>query len=223
MKKLFSLFMTCIFTVCIVFTFTSCEIQVSDYTVEEHIQRITERVKNSDYTWGFPEGETYQDFAVYPLYNQDDELTKFLIEFEPYGFVLVLAKNALNGLYFRTSMYLVYHPCYGKECPWTPYIANANGPDLSCIVETVTPGARGELILDEKGEVIKYFKSPYYVTGNINEKKYLLKTDNGDIYAVKKDGEFINLVSGVGFAEEEEYDREDHSVLCSHTNKGSEL
>ena len=51
--------------------------------------------------------------------------------------------------------------------------------------------------VDENGERIYYAKSPYYVTNNINEKKYLL--DAGSCYgicAIKKDGDFINLISG---------------------------
>ena len=43
--------------------------KVDDFTVEEHRQRITQRIKESNSRWGFPEGEKYQDFEVYPLYN----------------------------------------------------------------------------------------------------------------------------------------------------------
>ena len=209
--------------------------KVSDFTVEEHIQRITERIENSEpdpyIDWYFSEGETYQSFEVYPLYDQNEEVTFYLIEFDPHGFVFVRTKDETYGIggCVKTGMYLL-SSVYGRIYPWAPYIADKNGapigehPLLSVecnLLRFFSSDKKGDLILDEKGELIIYEKSPYFVTGNINEKKYLIKTITESGYksseyicAVKKDGKFINLMSeGLEFEEAEEYKVEENATI----------
>ena len=51
------------------------------------------------------------------------------------------------------------------------------------------------------GEPINYYHGPYYETGNIDSKKYMLSTADSTEYicAVKTDNGFVNLVSGKTF------------------------
>ncbi len=182
---------------CLSINFAGCGIRASSYTEEEHIQRISERIKDRDTNWGYPEGETYADFEVYPLYDANEELKYFLVEFEPYGFVFVCLieekPGILSCLGASTSMYKLSN-VYGINYTWSPYIKDETNSQPS-------PDSDKSWILNENGERIFNNKSPYYITGNIEEKKYLLvgNSHSDFICAIKKDGEFINLVSGKVF------------------------
>ena len=141
------------------------------------------------------------------------------MEFEPYGFVFVSVRDEppifTSFLYAHQSMYVLSADRYNKEFPWTPHVRNKNSPTLPNFVEGWATQRTGEPILDENGNLIIYDKSPYFVTGNANEKKYLLETDVGYefICAVKKDGKFINLISGLELLDLEEYSYEDNATL----------
>ena len=224
MKRLISLFMTCCFAFCIAFTFVNCAKKASDFTVEQHIQRITERIESRGSTWGCSDGESYQSFQVYPLYNKNEEVNLYLVEFEPYGFVFVRAtdETPFIGGCVRLGMYML-SDFYGKTRPWTPYTKGENSPYLPCL-QSLLEGLkadsveRGDVILDENGEIILYDRSPYFVTGNINEKKYILATTNSSAYicAVKREGKFINLMSGgLELPDEEKYKYEEHATIVA--------
>ena len=219
MKKLVSSILTFLFLFCIGINFASCSKNIDDFSEEEHIQRITERIEKANANWGYPEGENYQDFEVYPLYNKNEKLKYCLVEFEPYGFVFISIKDEppifTAFLYANRSMYVLGADLYGKENPWTPYVRDKNSPKLPNLIEGSSTERTGELILDENGDMIIYDKSPYFVTGNTNEKKYLLETDCSYefICAVKEDGKFINLISGLELNDSEEYSHENHATL----------
>ena len=192
MKKIITYILTFTILICTMICFVGCGERASSFTEEEHIQRITERIKKRDpKRLGFPEGETYQDFEVYPLYNEDDKLQYFLVEFEPYGFMFIALRDEIvimahTSLYFLSSSSSIY----GEENPWSPYVKDETNsqPD---------PDRDKSWILDENGERIFYTKSPYFVTGNINEKKYFWRVESGNyICAIKNDTGFINLISG---------------------------
>jgi len=181
MKRYLSLFLSLVLLI----SFSGCGLKASDYTEEEHVQRVTERVekkyKDSD-LWN---GRRYDDYTVYPLYSEDEVLTHFLVEFEPYGFVIVLLLKEESispscilsvSMYKQINMYI--------KGTWSPY----------WIVEE---NRQREYFLDEDGQVLTYNKSPYYVAGKMNERKYLLNPDSGDnICAVKEGDVFVNLMNG---------------------------
>ena len=191
-KKLLTIGLAILLTFCISVSFVACSNDPNDYTVEEHIQRISDRIRARDFTSQYPYGLTYEDFEVYPVYNENEKINYYLIELEPYGFVFVRVREKpsfLTAIIFRPSMYLLLD-AYTENHPWSPYVVNEPKEDYNLYDDI-------EWLLDEKGERIYYAKSPYYVTNNINEKKYLL--DAGSCYgicAIKKDGDFINLISG---------------------------
>ena len=196
--------------------FAGCGERASSFTEEEHIQRITERIKKRDTIWGFSENETHQNFQVYPLYNEDDELNYCLVEFDPRNFLFVRisdVKPSFFYLFFEAPSMYVLSNTYWQDFPWSPYVKDETNsqPD---------PDKDKSWILDENGERIFYTKSPYFVTGNIDEKKYLIETNSSDkfICAVKKDGKFVNLISGLEVEKsqiyfDEVYSYEKHSTL----------
>ena len=157
--------------------------QVTHYSEAKHIKRISKRIEKS-YMTGDKE---YTDFSVYPLYNEKEEPRLYLVEFEPYGYILVDPDESLFG-YLIGRNYIV---CGGRE--WSPYtVDEADGRayhNEDKVFET-----------DENGERIIYNRSPYFVSGKIDERKYFLRAEaySGGYYtcAVRKDGDtFINLIS----------------------------
>ena len=190
-KRFLTIGLAVFLTLCVSISFVGCKNDPNDFTVEEHIQRISERIEKRDFTSQYPYGLTYEDFEVYPIYDENEKINYYLIEFEPCGFMFVAIRNVtvleeIVSLWPSISMYLL-SDCWNDKYPWSPYVVNE--PDY--FYKDI------EWLLDENGERIYYAKSPYYVTNNINEKKYLLDAGNGlVICAIKKDGDFINLISG---------------------------
>ena len=200
----------------IIYLFSGCGRKVNYYTIDEHIFRITKRVESRDSKWGFPDGETYESFEVYPVYNQYEDLQFFLVEFEPYNFLFISVRDEPPLLLsFLYSMYLVSRSIYTKDDPWARYVVDENGEELYQTVRSVPSNKRGEFITDENGEIILHDKSPFYVSGDLNERKYMLKTDRIDEYicAVKKDGKFFNLISGETIDYAETYNSKQNATL----------
>lgn len=196
-KRVTACLLFCIIICFLILNFASCAKKADSFTVEEHVQRITERLMkrfNNEDDWLFI-NET--GFNVYPLYDQNDKVNYCLVEFEPEGFTIVRILDERKKIYscfgVSTSMYTVSSTIYDKEHTWSPYIKD--------VTDSQDPPDRDKIwILDENGERIYYSRSPYYVTGNIAEKKYLLMaSDTLEVWAIKKDNKYINLVSGTTF------------------------
>ena len=211
MKRMISVILVLI---SVVIVLSGCGRKVSDYSVEEHIQRISERVRNT--TWLI---DDFEDFDVYPLYDKDEKLKFFLLEFNPHGFGFIFVQDEppvlTSCLYAHKSMYFISADYYYKEETWFRYVADKNGPSLFDFVEEADSSKKGTPIFDEKGEIIKYDKSPYYVSGNVNEKKYIFETEVSYEYicAVKKDEKFINLISGTELPDADSYDSMENATL----------
>lgn len=168
------------------------------FTEVEHIERITERFQQKLYNMPGDDGITVESFSVYPLYNQNEELSMFLVEIEPFGFTFVGLRDESYDLLScsngKTSMYKV-SDFYGADT-WSPYIVDETSSQSNTDNNKI-------YILDENGERIYYKKSPYYVTDNIDKRKYLIETQGAEyICAIKEDGKFINLISGESFTVE---------------------
>lgn len=83
------------------FMFSGCNKSHRNFTEEVHIQRISERIQaryiDGDerlrpYDKPTDDGEIYPkvkatDFTVHPLYDENDELRYFLVEFQPFGYI----------------------------------------------------------------------------------------------------------------------------------------
>ena len=167
------------------FMFAGCTHKAKYYTVEEHTQRVRERMEKR---MEKPYYESFTGFEVYPLYDVNDKLGFFLIELEPYGFSFVLIRDEYWQLTSWSSMYRIDHSGYEQET-WSPYTRDETNSQPE-------PDTDKIWMVDENNEKICYDRSPYYVTNNLNEKKYLLRTDEGGYVCAIKSGEkFINLVS----------------------------
>lgn len=189
-------------------TMVSCVKSSSDFTVDQHIERITERVEKK-----FMKNKNkYDAFSVYPLYNKNDELQYFLIEFEPEGYIYVLLQDEKTKLLSifgaSTSMYLM-----ATASEWSPYTLDKTNkqpePDTNKIWHT-----------DENGNKITYNVSPYKVANRLEDKKYLLQTisqeENGSepyyIPAIKLETNYFNLISNNEFGTEEKLLYDKHEV-----------
>jgi len=195
----------------------ACSEKASSYTVDEHVQRISARLEAKG-LGEYRNGERIQDFEVYPLYNEEDQVKCFLIEYEPYGFRLVFLRDQLSwwkdwiGLQ-PVSMYRL-SGFVGWEGGWYPYTYQT-GSSL--------PHREEDKIYfyDENNVKISYRKSPYYISNNQAEKKYLIINDMDEgyvyggeyIFAVKKAGEYVNLISGQTFCPDDRADRIDQPTI----------
>ena len=175
---------------------TGCSRKVSDFTEEQHKQRISKKLEKRLEQWTYDNGETsskYDGFELYPVYDKDEQLTFFIAELQPCHFVFIqLFDEGRTFLerFFGRQMYM-----YNFFHYWSPYTYDPNmattPPDYGCIGK-----------LDDNGEPIDYYHSPYYETGNIDSKKYMLSTADSTEYicAVNTDNGFVNLVSGETFS-----------------------
>ncbi len=163
--------------------------KASDYTVTEHTARVTELAKKRY----LKEDSKYTDLEVFPLYDADNKLVCFLIEFQPHGFVYVKVREKAYkydyiGLYVRDS-------CEGDawirrkvEMGTTSTYINNRGGEVKCMNTRFTE-------LDEDGNPILHYDS-HFKTHNIeNERFYFLKYKGGYMPAVKRGDKYLNLIS----------------------------
>ncbi len=169
--------------------------KASWYTEEQHAERIAKRIEKNYMT----DESEYTSFELYPLYNLDDKLEFFLVEFEPSGFMYVKIREENN---FSSNVFWGTRGLYSQCIPqqkWSRYrIDETNGQPY--------PEEDKEYFeKDENGEKIVYNKSPYAVAGALgNTKGYLLKLKDVSgnwvyVAAKKQNDKFINLVSMTEF------------------------
>ncbi len=172
----------------VVFVFLCCFGEKPEqFTEEQHIARITRKLnrkikKKFSKAWFTFE---YDSFEVYPLYNQDEKLEFFLVEFEPSSFIFISMIDNYKYIDFIFGIKSMYLHSVGPICEWSPYTFESIKESYSIddyIWKT-----------DENGEKIVYDKSPYVVAGVENEKMYYF--DDAYVPAVKCGDKFINLVS----------------------------
>lgn len=155
-----------------VFGLTGCGQKASKYTEAEHIQRIAERVE-----------QRFQDekeFDIYPLFDRDDKLTHFVVEFESgrFEFIMLFDTPAFSCTGSPKSMYRLGTI---NEYPWRRYTYDKK-------MAGVAPGAEESKVFDGTFR----YSSPYKEANIQDEKRYLL---GGGITAIKLDEGFFNLVS----------------------------
>ena len=149
----------------------------------EVTQLATKRFVGSDYTY-YDEGEYKQvkctGVTVYPLYNENDVMKYFLLDFEPYGYAYVRSNIGMNNYVACVKVRGDYTLSEGWT--WRRYYRNINDTGFD---------------YNEDGE--KYIDSHFKVAGIKDEKRYLLYYDGeistGYIPAVKRGDKFLNLVS----------------------------
>ena len=203
MKKIFCRLLALLLLAGIFTVFTGCE-QANQYSEEEHLQRVSERIEsrfmgeNSDYT----------SYKVFPLYDENEELGFFVAEFEPYGYAYIMLRKPTSGAntiadaFTDASMYQLDAPA-SRE--WYPYTV-APGEDVVIINEDENYTMEfhdARLKLDEEGNYIRFRVSHFKAAAvGENERRYLLKvycSETGSSYnyipAVKRGDSYLNLVS----------------------------
>ena len=158
-------------------------VQVTHYSEAQHIKRISKRIEKKYMT----EDKDFTDFSVYPLYDKNGKPICYLVEFEPYGYIFVDSDESLFG-YLIGRNYIVSR---GRE--WSPYTVDEEDGRAYHVEDKLYE-------TDENGGRIYYNRSPYFISGKMDERKYFLRAGaySGGYYtcAVRKDDDtFINVVS----------------------------
>ncbi len=173
--------------------FAGCS--ASMYSEEQHIQRVRERAEERY----LGEGSEYTGLAVYPLYNEYDELKYMLIELEPQGYVYV----AINDRAYPWCSMYTYSD---SEPEWMPYRVKEGAKEEVIDSDGVVyKTANREYYRDQNGQAIIYRQSHFKVAGIENERRYLLSiisTVGGGwsscrLPAVKRGEQYLNLVDGL--------------------------
>ena len=157
--------------------------EISDYTVEEHIAMVSEKVE-ARYFAGDGKYE-YTDYEVYPLYNANDELKYFLVDFQPFGYVYIWIWEP-DGVLAHKLQY--FRQVEREDEVWQRYTVVEDPGDYISDEEIIWE-------VNENGEYIYYQDSHFRVAGIENEKRYLLESEGAYIPAVKKNGGYLNLIS----------------------------
>lgn len=172
----------------------------SMYSEEKHIERVSKRVEKRY----MGENSPYTDLTVYPLYDENDKLGYFVVEFEPYGYEYIkINKYADVGC----NLFCMYTKSTTGTTPnlWRRWKTDAeveNGQNWQYNKRY----SEGWVETDESGEIIEYRDSHFKVADIRDEKRHLLKVNQDGhseyIPAVRRGEKWLNLVS----MEEEIYD-----------------
>ncbi len=183
------------------------------YTEAQHLERVGRRVEKYFMT----EESGYTGYQVYPLYDENEKLSYFLVEFEPVGFVYIKLYEyhseiiRMYGMYAYDNAFEFY-----KERPWRRYryfhhaaVQNEDGtweepipyPEIGWKFDSSSVGAEYEAYkrweVNENGEFTYYRESHFKAANVLNEKRYFLELENGCYFvpAVKRGDKWLNLVS----------------------------
>ena len=175
------------------------------FSEEEHLATVTARVEKR-YIKNHYDMLSYNyitGYTVYPLYDANDDLSFFMVDIEPYGFVIV----TINKYYKETSLggagLYMRDDRLGSNCEWSRYRIY---DDISDVPESGWMKDKNEYMgkkyyeADENGEIIKYMDSYFKVAGISQDvRKYMLEVIiNGNrvyIPAVKCGDKWLNLMS----------------------------
>jgi len=167
--------------------------EASNYTEEEHLQRVSALVEKRY----MKEGSEYTSYEVHPVYDEYEDLSYFVVDFEPEGYVYIYLNKKIVS--FGPSMYLRDRP---ESKFWRPY---TYAPGAECTV----PDENGELVThhdvmykqDEEGNYYGFRVSHFKAANIENERRYfLIIYDNngskrGIVPAVKRGDKYLNLAS----------------------------
>lgn len=163
---------------------TLCAKKVSDFTVEEHADRIRERLDRK-----IPELEAIFDFNVdsyelLPVLSENNELSYYIAEFEPLGFLVIMLLDEKGDCDSVIPRSMYYH--YDVVLEWSPYYYDSNNKNEECYY------------YDEFGEKIVYHHSPFYVNQTQSKKNYIFNYSGiSYVFCTNIDGYLINQITGV--------------------------
>lgn len=157
-------------------------------TIDKHEKQLKELI-NEKY---ISKNSELESFELFPIYDENEELRYFLVEFNPEYYIYIKIKEKYNKL-LNVSMYSVYE---GEA--WQRYTIDSDG--------------NIEYEKDEYGNFIYYNCSHFKVANITNEKIYLLRSrfnhvgHRALIPAVKVGDKFLNLISMEEFEYKETFD-----------------
>ena len=208
-KKLLSILMLAVIVLSI-FSLAGCTVKASDFSDEEHFERVTKLVEKRY----IQDNEDYTGYKLYPLYNENDTLAFFLVDLEPCGYVYIQINDEDLSKIGGRSMYT-------RDC-------NENRIWRRCTVEigntALMTDERGQTvaypdtkwITDENDEITDYYDSHFKVANICDEKRYLLKIVQNGTYdympAVKRGNQYLNLVSMELMDYESEFETKKYAV-----------
>lgn len=175
-----------------------CTKHPEDYSIDEHIEMISQRVR-AEYIERDDLDCNYESFAVYPLYDENEELTHFLVEFEPCGFLLLKLHDEPFSILQYTSMY-IFDDRYMESGSWRKYRYGTEDCSPESFNDFGVKQDSTQCAIDKKvryfelsedGEFVNYQKSPYAIANVLEQKLYCI----GGACAVKENGKYLNLVS----------------------------
>ena len=187
MKKLIIFVLTMILSLCLV----GCD-KASYYSDEEHEERVRKLVEKRY----FAEGTKYESYELYPIYDENDKLSFFLVDFEPDAFVYIVIHERDTSWMYGKSMYT---RCDGET--WSRYKFDENN----------------EIIYEKDDQDNQiYYECSHFKAANIkNEKRYLLYIEGNGYHsgysyvpAVKRGDKFLNLMSMEEFYYKQQYNEE---------------
>ena len=142
------------------------------YSEKGHYRRIQKRIEER-----FIETGVHKEYELYPLYDENDKLKYFVVDFPTNYHIIRINKYDLGCL--GVSMYTL-----SINNPWQRYVLE-----------------NGEKVCekDKDGNDIFYNQSPYKIAGIKDEKKYLIEVSQGSsssyVPAVKRGDKYLNLIS----------------------------
>lgn len=184
---------------------SSCDVDPSSYTLEQHMEMASEAIE--EYITGrnsrLPQEKQYPtDFQLYPLYNDNDELSHFLVEFDPYGFMfLEIDSVSLWSKITRGYRIKYYYDDYfiDKTTTWQRYRIGAEESlaheQSNWLIDPKSSYTNRYYEVDSNNEFIKYTSSPYKIANVLDERMYYLYIPTAYLPAIKIDGKYFNLIS----------------------------
>ena len=142
------------------------------YSEKGHYRRIKKRIEER-----FIETGVHKEYELYPLYDENDKLKYFVVDFPTNYHIIKINEYDLSCL--GVSMYTL-----SINNPWQRYVLE-----------------NGEKVCekDKDGNDIFYNQSPYKIAGIKDEKKYLIEVSQGSsssyVPAVKRGDKYLNLIS----------------------------
>ncbi|MDY4545083.1 MAG: hypothetical protein SPE00_07210 [Bacilli bacterium] len=143
------------------------------YSEKDHYRRIQKRIEER-----FIETGVHKEYELYPLYDENDQLKYFVVDFPTNYHIISINKRDYSCI-SGTSLYSL-----SITNPWQRYVLE-----------------NGEKVYekDKDGNDIFYNQSPYKVAGIKDEKRYLIKIRQGSnsdyVPAVKRGDKYLNLIS----------------------------
>lgn len=165
---------------------TTCNTQ--KITIEKHEKQLKELINEKFIS----KNSKLESFELFPVYDENEELRYFLVEFNPEYYIYIKIKEKYNRL-LNVSMYSVYE---GEA--WQRYTIDGDG--------------NIEYEIDENGNFVYYNCSHFKVANIKNEKIYLLRSrfnhvgHKAVIPAIKVGDKFLNLISMEEFEYKETFE-----------------